>query len=129
MKIYETKWFARWRRKQAIPDDALCTAVGEIEQGLSDGNLGGSLYKKRVPTLGRGKRGSYRTLLAFKAKNRAIFIFGFPKSARDNIDGKEERALKALAKELLGYDAKAIRKATKANELHEVRCDDEQENK
>jgi len=89
MKIYETKWFARWRRKQAIPDDALCTAVGEIEQGLSDGNLGGSLYKKRVPTLGRGKRGSYRTLLAFKAKNRAIFIFGFPKTLETTLTARK----------------------------------------
>ncbi|NQV85442.1 MAG: type II toxin-antitoxin system RelE/ParE family toxin [Rhodospirillales bacterium] len=128
MKIYETKGFARWRQKQAILDDVLCTAVSEIERGLTDGNLGGNLYKTRVPAPGKGKRGSYRTLLAFKSKTSAFFVFGFSKNARGNITGKEERALKALAKELLGYGAKEIRKAIKANEILEVRCENEPEN-
>lgn len=96
-----------------------------MERGLIDGNLGGNLYKMRVAAPGRGKRGSHRALLAFKSKERACFIYGFPKNVRDNIDDKDKRALKALAKELLGCDAKAIRKAIKANELREVRCDDE----
>ncbi len=88
--------------------------------------LGGNLYKKRVAAPGKGKSGSYRTLLAFRSKDRVFFIYGFPKSSRDNINDKEERALKALAKELLGYDETAIEKATKAGEIRKVRCDDEQ---
>lgn len=127
MRILVTKWFDRWRRKEAISDMALCVTVDGMERGLIDGNLGGNLYKMRVAAPGRGKRGSHRVLLAFKSKERACFIYGFPKSVRENIDDKEERALKALAKELLGCDAKAIGKAIKVYELREVRCDDEQE--
>ncbi len=97
-----------------------------MEQGLVDAKLGGNLYKKRVAAPGKGKSGSYRTLLAFKSKDRVFFIYGFPKSSRDNINDKEERALKALAKELLGYDETAIGKATKAGEIRRVRCDNEQ---
>ena len=66
-------------------------------------------------------------MLAFKLNERACFVYGFPKNARSNIDDNEARALKALAKEYLGYDAKAIRMVIKSNELREVRCDDEQE--
>lgn len=127
MEILVTKVFDRWCRKETISDEALCKAVDEMEQGLVDASLGGNLYKKRIAAPERGKSGSYRTLLAFKSKERACFMYGYPKSARANIDDKEERALKALAKELLGYDAKAIRKAVKANEFREVRCEDEQE--
>lgn len=127
MKIFVNKWFDRWRRKEAISDDALCSAVVEMERGLVDANLGGNLYKKRVAAPGRGKSGSYRTLLAFKSRGRAFFVYGFPKNSRANIDDKEERALKVLAKELLSYDAKAIRKALTANVIRKLRCDDEQE--
>ena len=127
MRIYVTKWFDRWSGKEAISDTALCDAVNEMERGLIDANLGGGLYKKRVAMSGKGKSGSFRTLLAFKGKKRACFVFGFPKNDRNNIDNKEKKALKALAKELLGYDAKKIQKAVKAYELREVRCDDEQE--
>lgn len=127
MKIFVTKWFDRWSRKKAISDSTLCDAVNEMERGLIDANLGGGLYKKRVAIPGKGKSGSFRTLLAFKAKERAYFIFGFSKNDRDNIDNKDRQALKALAKELLGYDAKNIWKAVKAVELRELRCDDEQE--
>ncbi len=94
-----------------------------MEQGLVDASLGGGLHKKRVAAPGRGKSGSYRTLLAFRSKRRAFFIYGFAKNQRDNIDGKEERALKALAKELLDYDARAIRKAMAADAIYEVRYD------
>ena len=127
MKIYVTKWFDRWSRGEAIADSALCAAVEEIECGLVDASLGGNLYKKRVAAPGRGKRGSYRTLVAFKSGSRAYFVYGFPKSVRDNINEKEEKALKALAKNLLGYDAKAVRTAIKAKELREIECPEEQE--
>ncbi len=127
MDIFVNNWFQRWCRKESISDEALCTAVQEIEQGLVDAKLGGNLYKKRIAAPGRGKSGSYRTVLAFKSKERAFFIYGFAKNQRDNIDAREERALKALAKELLGYDAKAIQKALTTNAIRKVRCDDEQE--
>lgn len=125
MRVFVTKWFDRWSGKEAISDRTLCDAVNEMERGLVDASLGGGLYKKRVAMPGKGKSGSYRTLLAFKAKERACFVFGFSKNDRDNIGSKEGKALKALAKELLGYDAETIQKAVEANELRELRCDDE----
>lgn len=122
-RLFVTKVFDRWCRKERLSDDLLCEAVAEMARGLVDASLGGNLYKKRVAAPGRGKRGSYRTVLAFKSGSRACFLFGFPKNVRDNIDAGEARALKALAKEILGYEAKSIRAAVKAGALRELRCE------
>jgi hypothetical protein len=41
----------------------LRVAVEETAAGLIDADLGGRVYKKRVPLPGRGKRGGARTLI------------------------------------------------------------------
>lgn len=86
MKLYVTKLFDRWARKEGISDGSLCNAVAETERGLIDANLGGGLHKMRIAAHGRGKRGSFRTLLAFRPRDRALFVYGFAKNEGDNID-------------------------------------------
>jgi hypothetical protein len=127
MNVFATKWFGRWARRNSISDPSLCEAIMEMERGLIDADMGGSLYKKRVGAAGRGKSGSYRTLVAFKRAEKAFFIYGFEKKERANIDKKEEKALKALAEELLGYDKQRLRRALKARELRELECDDDEQ--
>ena len=96
-----------------------------MEQGLIDARLGGQVVKKRVALPGRGKRGSTRTLVAFKQGDKAFFIYGFAKNERTNVSDKELRALKLLAKELLNYAASTLAKATKAGELIEIEVNDD----
>lgn len=120
--MFVTKWFDRWSRKESIPDKALCKAVDEMNRGLVDAEPGGQVVKKRVAAPGMGKSGSYRTLVAFKVNERAYFVYGFAKNIRANIKDNEERALKLLAKKMLGFDAVAIGNALTAGELREVRC-------
>jgi len=103
MRVYKTRGFQRWLNKQVLTDEILLEAVFEIDQGLVDANLGGSLYKKRVALPGRGKRGSVRTLLAVKHGNKAIYLYGFEKNQRDNLTVNEEKAYKLIAKTILGY--------------------------
>ncbi|GAA4648306.1 hypothetical protein GCM10023116_05730 [Kistimonas scapharcae] len=50
----------------------------------------------------------------------AFFIFGFSKNKQANIDQKEERAIKLLAREFLGYTEHALKKALDAGELVEI---------
>lgn len=69
---------------------------------------------------GHGKRGGSRTLLAYQSKDKAFFIFGFAKNERANINAKELKALKLLAKGLLGYNDKKLAQAIKVNELIEI---------
>lgn len=125
MKIHKTKWFVRWARKQSLNDDSLCDAIREMSQGLYEADLGGGLIKKRIARPGQGKRGSFRTLIATNKGNRWIFVYGFSKNERSNLDKDEEEALKKLASELLVLTPEAIEKAKSAGELIEVICDAE----
>jgi hypothetical protein len=54
--------------------------------------------------------------------DRWIFLFGFPKSERGNIDRDEEQALKKVAATLLALSQEDIEKAVSAGELMEVDC-------
>ncbi len=98
MRIFKTKLFARWARKEGLPDKALKTAVDELNSGAYEASLGGNLYKKRIAASGSGKSGGFRTLIACRIGDNAFFVYGYAKNQRANISQKEEKALKALAK-------------------------------
>jgi hypothetical protein len=123
MSVFKTRWFSRWAGKEGLSSAGLCTAVQEMAKGLIDADLGGGLVKKRIGRPGQGKRGGYRTLVATNMGNRWVFVYGFPKSERSNIDKDETEALKKLAAHLLSLTPEALAKAQHAGELIEVDCD------
>lgn len=123
MAVYETRWFHRWAREQGLPTAHLCTAIHEMTAGLYEADLGGGLLKKRLPRPGQGKRGGFRVLIATNKSSRWVFLFGFPKNERGNIDKRQEEALKALAAHMLSLTAMTIDKALVAGELMEVDCE------
>lgn len=125
VQALKTKVFAKWASREGLGDDVLAFAVAEMERGLIDAELGGQVVKKRVALAGRGKRGSTRTLVAFRQGDKAFFIYGFAKNERDNVGGKEIRALKLLAKELLQYTEPALARAIRAGELIEIEVNDD----
>lgn len=125
MSIYKTRWFDRWAQKQGLNDSILCIAVREMMAGLFEADLGGGLLKKRIARPGQGKRGGFRTLVATNKGDRWIFVYGFSKNERSNIDKDEEAALKKLASYLLSLTPQALEKAKRAGELMEVNCDAE----
>jgi hypothetical protein len=120
MRIFKNKWFARFARKNRIDDEALKSAVSEIEAGNFDADLGGSVFKQHVARPGGGKRGGYRTILFFKCEERAFFVYGFAKNERDDINEKEECGFKATAKDLLGYTDEQIQARLDAGSLIEI---------
>ena len=91
--ILKRRDFARWQASEKLPDAALCKAVQEMENGLIDADLGGSLYKKRVARPGGGKSGGYRTLLSARIGSRYVFLHGFSKSDKANVTQDEKKAL------------------------------------
>ncbi|WP_290705474.1 type II toxin-antitoxin system RelE/ParE family toxin [Amphritea sp.] len=121
MRIFKSKAFNKWAAKESVSDQALTSAVADIENGLIDADLGGYLYKKRVAVGGKGKSGGVRTLLAFKLGDKAFFIYGFAKNARANIKQNEETALKRYAAVLLGYSDIELNQAVTAGVLIEVK--------
>jgi hypothetical protein len=125
MGIYKTRLFDRWAKKQGLTALALCEAVREMESGLYEADLGGGVLKKRIARQGQGKSGGYRTLVATNKGSRWIFVHGFSKNERSNIDKDEEEAFKILANYLLSLTPEAIEEALKTNKLIEVKCNEE----
>ncbi len=123
MRVFKTKPFRQWASKEGLADADLCNAIDEMERGLIDAKLGGHVFKKRVPTQGRGKSGGLRTLLAFKHEDKAIFMYGFAKSRRANIKDDELKALKQYAKEVLAYSDQVLTAACQSGALYEVEDD------
>ena len=85
MRIYKTRLFAKWARKEGLFDGFLSQAIQEMEAGLIDADLGGGVYKKRIALPGRGKRGGARTIIAYRTNQVAFFIFGYSKNKKDNL--------------------------------------------
>lgn len=124
MQVYKSKWFSKWADKEDLTDQDLSAAVKEMINGLIDADLGGHVMKKRVALQGQGKSGGARTLLAFKVGDKAFFMYGFVKNQQDNISAKELKALKAMAKQVLGYTPAQLKVVLNAGEFIEVRHDE-----
>ena len=43
-----TKYFAKWAKKQNIPDTELANALNEVENGIYETTLGGHIIKKAI---------------------------------------------------------------------------------
>ncbi|ACI23048.1 hypothetical protein CbuD7D7780_11540 (plasmid) [Coxiella burnetii] len=78
------------------------------------------MIKKRVAREGQGKRSGHRVLLAFKDNDRSIFIFGFSKNDRENLDAEEKEMYKKVAKLYLGAPMSALEKMCANGQLIEV---------
>ena len=98
MRIFKNCWFTRFADKEGITDDELKEAVNLLKAGLADANLGGDVYKVRIPRPGEGKRGGYRVIVFFRNEERTFFVYAFAKAKRRNIDEKELRFYKKRAK-------------------------------
>jgi hypothetical protein len=120
MRIFKSKWFARFARKNGISDAALKLAVADIEAGNIDADLGGGVYKQRVARQGRGKRGGYRAIVLFRQGERAFFVYGFAKSKLDNIENDELAAFREIAKKRLSENDEQIRKHIENGALIEI---------
>jgi hypothetical protein len=100
-RIFKSRWFQRFARKERIADAVLREAVARAENGQFDADLGGGVIKQRIARPGQGKSKGYRTIIFFRRGARAFFVYGFAKSQRANIDDDEEGQFKEAAKLVL----------------------------
>lgn len=83
VRIFKTKRFAKFARREGIADESLREAIERAERGTIDADLGGGLIKQRVARPGKGRSAGYRVIVAYRTKERAVFLFGFAKSKRE----------------------------------------------
>jgi hypothetical protein len=108
-----------------LADSALRDAVRRAENGLVDADLGGGVIKQRVARLGKGKSGGYRAMILFRQGDRAIFAFGFAKSAQANISKADLALLKQAATEALAWSGEELDQLAASGTL--VELENEQE--
>ena len=125
MNVFKTRWFVRFARQHGIEDAVLCAAIADAQKGLIDTDLGGGVIKQRIARPNQGKSGGFRSVVLFRLGDKAVFVYGFPKSARGNIRKDELRGFKELADVMLGYNAAAVAEAVKSGALIEVNCHEE----
>ena len=80
MRVFLTKWTARFARREKISHASLRDAIVRAEQGLVDADLGGGLIKQRIARTGKGRSGGYRTIVAYRRSGRAIFLLASPRA-------------------------------------------------
>jgi hypothetical protein len=124
-RIFKTRWFERFARKEKIRDPVLVDAIRRAEKGQVDADLGGGVIKQRIARPGEGKSGGYRTIIFFRQGERAIFAYGFAKSDRANIDADDEKQFKDAARHVLLLTEKQIDELVKNGDFVEVRHEQE----
>jgi hypothetical protein len=108
---------------KARADHSLCGAIERAERGIVDADLGGGIIKQRVARAGQGRSGGYRFLIAFRSESRAVFLYGFAKNERDNIEDDELATLREIASAWLEADDERLEHAIEQGILQEVSYD------
>jgi len=124
-RVFKTRWFEHFARKEKIRDAALVDAVARAEKGQVDADLGGGVIKQRIARPGRGKSGGYRTIIYFRRGERVVFAYGFAKSDRANIDAVEEKQFKEAARHVLRLTENQIDELLKNGDFVEVKYEQE----
>src|SRR5690349_3345079 len=120
MRVFRTKWLTRYTRRERIADRSLLEAIERADHGLIDADLGGGVIKQRVARAGQGRSGGYRMLVAYRTGHRAVFLYGFAKRERENIDEDELLTLREIGAAWLAADTTRIAQAIKEGVLQEV---------
>ena len=113
----------QYMRKVNCSDADLAHAIREMSAGLIDADLGGNLFKKRIPLSGKGKSGSLRTIIATRKADRWIVVAMWSKSDMSNISQSELKQYKMMAKYLLGTPDKIIDEYLEEGDLIRIKAE------
>jgi hypothetical protein len=124
VRVFKTTAFAKFTRKKKIKDVLLCEAVERAERGLIDADLGEGLIKQRIPRPNEGRSGGYRAIIAYQVGDLTLFIYGFSKNDKENIDAAELKDLHELANLVFKTDDDKILELIETEEWIEVICNE-----
>lgn len=127
MAIFVLKPFDRNLKGAGIDDGRIRQAAREVMAGQYDANLGGHVYKKRLP-LEAGKSGGARAVIVFKLQQHLFFVNGYSKSSAKKsgkeISVSELESYRRIAADLLAMPSAILEKAKATGKMREVKCDD-----
>ena len=79
----------------------LLEALNEMSRGLLGDRIGADIFKKRIGIPGKGKRGGVRSIVIFRHNELALFMYGYAKNEKGDLEPREEAAIRIFAKEFL----------------------------
>ncbi len=129
MRIFTSRWFQRFARKEGIAAATLREAVARAERGRIEADLGGEVIKQRIARPGQGRSKGYRTIILFRRGAKAFFVYGFSKSQRANINDDEEQQFKEAAKHVLALTEKQLAELLKRGDFEEVKANEQKVSK
>ncbi|CAG9186305.1 type II toxin-antitoxin system RelE/ParE family toxin [Cupriavidus pampae] len=91
-RVFKTRWFTKAARDAGISDQELCRAAEQLFAGQAD-DLGGNVWKKRL------SKNTHRSIVVNKVGEFWVFVFLFAKADMENIDARELKDFKKLAKD------------------------------
>jgi len=128
VRVFKTKWFVRYARREGIKDESLMRCHRTCGSGgMVDADLGSGVITQRVARTGQGRSGGYRMLIAYRTRDRSIFLYGFAKSERENIDNDEVATLREIAAGWLNADKEGLERALEMGVLQEVQYEEGQQ--
>lgn len=125
MRVFKTRWFVRFARKERIADRTLREAVERAESGLIDAHLGSGIIKQRVARSRQGRSGGFRAIIIYRSEQRAIFVFGFAKSSMADLEPDELDGYRKLAAVYLAKSEKEMDAYVAEGALSEIEADEE----
>lgn len=98
----------------------LLTAIDRADAGQVAATLGGGLVKLRVARPGGGGRGGYRTIVAMRVKERAIFLEGYAKNATADTPRAILAVHKLYGKSFQALDDAQVDEIARRGEVREI---------
>lgn len=117
----KTKWFNKWAKKNLISDEILLDTLKNIPNKLGVVDLGSGLYKVRTPKIGKGKSGGFRTIVVYREEYISIFVFGFSKNDKGNLNNEELKYFKKLSKDLLSITREEYKELVKLGDFISIK--------
>jgi hypothetical protein len=118
LRVFGNKPFMRWAGKFGASNKSLWGAA-QVEP---DANLGGGVFKFRLAREGQGSSGGARLIVAMKQAERIVMMFAFEKKDLSNINVKELKGFRKLAKIYLERTEAEMNKLVKDGELIEIKA-------
>ena len=92
-----------------------------VRQALAPITAQAVRIKQRIARPEQGKSKGYRAIILFRRGAKAVFVYGFAKNKRANIDEIEEKQFKEAAKHILALTEKQLAELLKRGEFVEVK--------
>ena len=125
MRVFKGRKFHKFCQAEKIADNLLLDAVRRANRGLIDADLGGGLIKQRVARLGQGRSTGFRTVVIYRSGTLAVFVAGFAKSSKDNLQIDELRLLHQTARKVLKWNDREIEAMLTSKTWEEIETDGE----